>query len=75
MIRPQSKRKHANVDKSLSNVLEKLTEQEKAADKRFIELEERRMKLEEQIEERRQIREEIHADDVYAVYATDSAEP
>ena len=75
MIRPQSKRKHASVDKSLSNVLEKLTEQEKAADKRFIELEERRMKLEEQIEERRQIREEIHADNVYAVYATDSAEP
>ena len=32
------------------------------------------MKLEEQIEERRQIREEIHADDVYAVYPTDSAE-
>ena len=41
------KRKRASVDKSLSNVLEKLTDQEKAADKRFIELEEQRMKLEE----------------------------
>ena len=33
------KRKCASVDESLSNVVEKLIEQEEAADKRFVELE------------------------------------
>ena len=56
----RKKRKRANVDESLNNIVEKLIEREEAADKRFIELEERRLKLEEQIEERRQIREQEH---------------
>ena len=56
----RKKRKHTNVDESLNNVVDKLVKREDAADKRFLELEERRMKREEEIEERRQIREQEH---------------
>ena len=48
----RKKTKHANVDDSLNNMVEKLIKREEIADKRYRELEEKRLKLEEQIKER-----------------------
>ena len=52
----RKKRKRANVD----DMVEKLIKQEEIADKCYRELEEKRLKLEERIKERRQVREQEH---------------
>ena len=48
------------MDESLDNMVEKLIKRDEIADKRYMELEERRLKREQEIEERRQIREQEH---------------
>ena len=47
----QKKRKMSNVDNALNDIVDNLLKQEKDSVKQFMEFEERRLKLEEQIEE------------------------
>ena len=59
-IKLRKKRKRSNVDNALNGMVDKLLKREEDADKRFMEFEEKRLKLEEQMEVRRQIREQEH---------------
>ena len=59
-IKLRKKRKRSNVDNVLNDMVDKLLKREEDADKQFMEFEEKRLKLEEQMEERRQIREQGH---------------
>ena len=56
----RKKRKRSNADNVLIDMVDKLLKREEHADKRFMEYEERRLKFEEQMEERRQIRKQEH---------------
>ena len=56
----RKKRKRSNADNVLNDMVDKLLKREEHADKRFMEYEERRLKFEEQMEERRQIRKQEH---------------
>ena len=56
----RKKRKRSNADNVLIDMVDKLLKREEHADKRFMEFEERRLKHEEQMKDRRQIREQAH---------------
>ena len=59
-IKLRKKRKRSNVDNVLNDIVDKLLKRDEHADKWFMKFEEKRLKLEEQMEERRQIRELEH---------------
>ena len=66
-IKLRKKRKRSSVDNVLNDMVDKLLKREDA-DKRFMEFEEKRLKLEEQMEERRQIREQEHDKQMQMVF-------
>ena len=64
----RKKRKRSNADNVLNDMVDKLLKRKEHANKQFLEFEERRLTHEEQMEERRQIREQAHEKEMQMMF-------
>ena len=61
-------RKRPRVDAAIDSMVAKLIKHDEAAEKRYIEFEERRMKAEQEAEEKRQLRDQKHEMDMQRMF-------